>query len=87
MYVQKSSSTVALTYSYIAIPVLRFQVLTVISLHTRQKEENMGEGSIEYWEDDNVRTLLAEISSLAAPHISKVRTSQRRCGETCSLLM
>jgi hypothetical protein len=60
--------------SFIAIPVLRFQVMTLINLNTRQKENNMADGSPTLWADEDVRDILKEIASMASSHISKVCT-------------
>lgn len=56
-----------------AIPVLRFQAFTLINFNTRLREETIANTASSYWEEENVRTLLSEISSLATSHMSKVR--------------
>lgn len=57
----------------IAIPILRFQVKTILDLNEQFRTQASDEMAHEIWSEENVRKLLEEISSLASQHISKVR--------------
>jgi hypothetical protein len=57
----------------IGIPILRFQVRTILDLNEQFRAQVSDEIAHEIWSEENARELLEEISSLASQHISKVR--------------